>query len=151
MVFHTISVEVAMKVLGSIAFLIVVCLVGLHNHETRGGKKVSNRVFEMRTYYVHPGKMKALHARFRDHTCKIFEKHGMTMIGFWEPTDPAEAAKKMVYILAFASKEDGARKWAAFRDDPEWQKAKADSEKDGPLVAKVESVYLNPTDYSTIK
>jgi NIPSNAP len=109
------------------------------------------RVFEMRTYYANPGKMKALHARFRDHTCKLFEKHGMTLIGFWSPIDKEKAEEMMVYILAYPSKEAADQAWKAFRDDPDWKKAKADSEKDGPLVKKVESVYLNPTDYSKLK
>src|SRR5687767_8322491 len=73
------------------------------------------RVFEMRTYYAHPGKMKALHARFRDHTCKLFEKHGMTIIGFWSPMDPAKAETVMVYILAYPSKEAADKAWKAFR------------------------------------
>ena len=110
-----------------------------------------NRVFEMRTYYAHPGKMTALHARFRDHTCKLFEKHGMTLVGFWSPIDKKEAEEKMVYILAYPSKEAADKAWKAFREDQEWNKARTESEKDGPLVKKVESVYLNPTDYSKIK
>lgn len=110
-----------------------------------------NRVFEMRTYYAAPGKMAALHARFRDHTCKLFEKHGMTLIGFWSPINPKEADQKMVYILAFPSKEAAAKSWKAFSNDPDWKKAYAESEKDGKLVAKVESVYLNATDYSPVK
>ncbi len=114
-------------------------------------KKADTRVFEMRTYYANPGKMKALHARFRDHTCKLFEKHGMTIIGFWSPIDPEKAEDMMVYILAYPSKEAADKSWKAFRDDPDWKKARADSEKDGGLVKKVDSVFLNPTDYSKIK
>jgi len=110
-----------------------------------------NRVFEMRTYYAHPGKMKALHARFRDHTCKLFEKHGMTLIGFWSPIDKDKAEEVMVYILAYPSKEAAEKSWAAFRADPDWIKAKADSEKDGPLVKKADSVFLTATDYSKLK
>ena len=110
-----------------------------------------DRVFEMRTYYAHPGKMTALHARFRDHTCKLFQKHGMTLIGFWSPIDEKEAQEKMVYILAYPSKAAADKSWAAFRADPAWVKARTESEKDGPLVMKVESVYLNPTDYSPMK
>jgi hypothetical protein len=110
-----------------------------------------DRVFELRTYHANPGKMTALHARFRDHTIKLFEKHGMTVIGFWSPIDKAEADEVLVYLLAFPSKEAADKSWKAFRDDPEWQKAKADSEKDGPLVKKVESKYLSPTDYSKLK
>jgi len=114
-------------------------------------KKVDTRVFELRTYYASPGKMKALHARFRDHTNKLFEKHGMTIIGFWVPTDPKEAEEKLVYILAFPSREAATKSWEAFRNDPAWVEAKKESEKDGVLVKKVDSVFLNPTDYSPIK
>ena len=112
---------------------------------------MDDRVFEMRTYYAAPGKMKALHARFRDHTCGLFKKHGITIVGFWSPTDPKEAEKKLVYILAYPSKAAADKSWEAFRKDPDWNKAKADSEKDGKLVDKVESVYMNPTDYSPLK
>src|SRR4051812_22686504 len=85
------------------------------------------RVFEMRTYFAHPGKMAALHARFRDHTCKLFEKHGITLIGFWSPIDKKESEEVMVYILAYPSKEAADKAWKAFREDPEWIKAKAAS------------------------
>jgi len=105
----------------------------------------------MRTYYAHPGRMKALHERFRSHTCKLLEKHGMTLIGFWSPIDSKHSEEKMVYILAYPNKASADRSWAAFRADPDWVKARDASEKDGPIVAKVESVYLNPTDYSAIK
>ena len=114
-------------------------------------KKADTRVFEMRTYFAAPGKMDALNARFRDHTCKLFKKHGMEIVGFWTPTDSKEADKKLVYILAFPSKEAADKSWKAFREDPDWIKAKEESEKDGKLVDKVESVYLNPTDYSPTK
>jgi hypothetical protein len=119
--------------------------------EAKGGKAVATRVFEMRTYYAAPGKMKALHARFRDHTCKLFEKHGMTLIGFWSPIDPQEAEEKMIYLLAFPSREAADKSWKAFVDDPAWIAAKEASEKDGKLVEKFERVFLNPTDYSPIK
>jgi hypothetical protein len=123
---------------------------GLHAAQT-GDKQVDHRVFEMRTYYTHPGKMPALHARFRDHTNKLFQKHGMTLVGFWSPLDPKEAEEKLVYVLAFPSKEAADKAWAGFRNDPEWKAAKEASEKDGPLVKKVDSVFLNPTDYSPLK
>ncbi len=114
-------------------------------------KKVDHRVFELRIYHAAPGKMKALHARFRDHTCKLFKKHGMTIIGFWSPTKEEEAEKKLYYILAYPSKEAADKAWKAFREDPDWIKAKKESETDGTLVSKVESVYMNPTDYSPMK
>jgi hypothetical protein len=119
--------------------------------DDKGTKKVETRVFEMRTYYAEPGKMAALHTRFRDHTCKLFEKHGMTIIGFWSPTDKKAAEEKLVYILAFPSKEAADKSWKDFREDPAWKTAKEASEKDGVLVNKVDSVFLNPTDYSPIK
>jgi hypothetical protein len=125
--------------------------IGYPVRDAEGGKKVDTRVFEMRTYYAHPGRMDALHARFRNHTNKLFEKHGMTLIGFWSPIDAKEAQQKMVYILAYPSKDAADKSWAAFRKDPAWLAAKTASEKDGPIVAKVESVFLTPTDYSAIK
>jgi hypothetical protein len=105
----------------------------------------------MRTYYAEPGKMTALHARFRDHTNKLFQKHGMTIIGFWVPADPKEAEERMIYILAYPSKDAADKSWKAFRADPDWNSAREASEKDGKLVKKVDSVFLNPTDYSPIK
>src|SRR5262249_49177511 len=110
------------------------------------------RVFELRTYTTHPGRLDALNKRFRDHTCRIFRKHGMELIGFWTPQDANQGkADKLVYLLAFPSREAATASWKAFRDDPEWQTARAESEKDGPIVAKVESVFLDPTDYSAMK
>jgi hypothetical protein len=113
--------------------------------------KVDTRVFELRTYYANPGKMQALHARFRETTSKLFDKHGMTIIGFWTPIDTKEAERKLVYLLAYPSKEAADKSWKTFRDDPAWKAAKEASEKNGVLVEKVESVYLNPTDYSPVK
>jgi hypothetical protein len=117
----------------------------------QGEKRANGRVFELRTYTAAPGKMDALNARFREHTCKLFETHGMTNIGYWNPSNPGEANQKLIYILAFPSREAADKSWRAFRDDPEWKAVQKASEKDGRLVTKVESVYLNPTDYSPLK
>ncbi len=133
------------------ACLFVAAWVGYATHDVEGGKKVDTRVFEMRTYYAHPGKMEALHARFRNHTNKLFVKHGMTLIGYWSPVDEKQSAEKMIYILAYPSKAAADKSWADFRKDPDWIKARNASETEGPLVAKVDSVYMNPTDYSPIK
>jgi len=140
-----------MKPLLVLAGIALVVLVSHADSTVRGGKKVDTRVFEMRTYYAQPGKMQALHARFRDHTLKLFVKHGMTNIGYWSPIDAADAEKKLVYILAYPSQEAAKKSWQDFQNDPAWKKAKADSETDGPLVAKVESVFLKATDYSALK
>lgn len=124
--------------------------LGIFSQAVQGGdKKAEQRVFEMRTYYVAPGKMDALHARFREHTNKLFEKHGMTLIGYWTPIEAKD--QKLVFILAYPSKAAADKSWKAFINDEDWKKAKAASEKDGPLVTKYESVYLNPADYSPIK
>ena len=117
----------------------------------REGKKVDTRFFELRIYHTAPGKMEALQARFRDHTNKLFEKHGMTIVGFWTPAKPEDADKRLIYILAYPSQEAREKSWTAFRADPEWMAVKAASEKDGTLVERVEEIYLNPTDFSPIK
>jgi NIPSNAP len=117
-------------------------------------KKGDNRVFELRTYHAAPGKLKALEARFRDHTMKLFEKHGITNIGYWTELNPKQEDEKLIYIIAFPSKEAADKSWKEFGSDPEWKKVREESEKDGPLLRKespVESVYLKPTDYSPIK
>jgi hypothetical protein len=111
----------------------------------------ANRVFELRTYTTPPGKLDALQSRFRDHTVKIFDKHGMKSIGYWVPQDAPLKENTLIYILAHESRDAAAKSWAAFRTDPEWVKAKAESEKDGPLTTKVESVFIDPTDFSAIK
>jgi hypothetical protein len=112
---------------------------------------MEQRVFELRTYHAAPGKMKALHARFRDHTWRLFKKHGMTLVGFWSPTDAGEAENTLLYLLAFPSEGAAAKSWEAFMADPEWKTVKAESEKDGKLVEKVESIFLQATDYSPLK
>ncbi len=113
--------------------------------------KAGERCFEMRTYTAAPGKMTALHARFRDHTNALFVKHGMTIIGYWTPTDGETASNTLVYILGYPSREAATASWKDFMADPVWVKAKGESEVDGKLVDKVVSVFLKPTDYSPIK
>jgi hypothetical protein len=110
-----------------------------------------NRVFEIRTYTTPPGKLEALKSRFRDHTIRLFDKQGMKSVGYWVPTDAPLKDNTLIYILSHESREAATKSWAAFRADPEWVKAKADSEKDGPLTTKVESVFAEPTDFSAIK
>ena len=115
------------------------------------GKKVDTRVFELRTYYVFQGKMKAMNDRFRNHTCKLLEKHGMTLLGFWSPTDAKDAERLLIYLVAHPSQEAALKNWKTFGEDPDWIKAKTASEKAGKIVAKVERVFMNPTDYSALK
>jgi len=111
-----------------------------------------SRCFEMRTYYAAPGKFEAMHARFRDHTCALFKKHGMELIGFWIPTDKEQGADtKLIYILAHQSREAAKQSWAAFVNDPDWKQARDASEANGKLVDKAESVFMSATDYSPVK
>ena len=118
---------------------------------TAEDKPAATKVFELRIYKTNPGKLDALHARFRDHTCKLFQKHGIELVGFWTPTEGDEAKDTLVYIVAFPSVEAQKQAWKAFGDDPDWKKAKADSEKDGVLVKTLTSQNLAPTDYSPAK
>lgn len=109
------------------------------------------RVFEIRTYTTEPGKLPNLLKRFRDHTTKLFEKHGMTNIGYWVPTDEPRSKNTLIYVLAYPSRNAAKKSWEDFRNDPDWLKAKSDSEANGKIVAKVESIYAEPTDFSGIK
>ena len=97
------------------------------------------------------GKLPELLKRFREHTTKLFEKHGMTNIGYWTPTDEPRSKNTLIYILAHDSREAAKKSWDAFQHDPDWIKVKEASEADGKLVNKVESVYATPTDFSAIK
>ncbi len=113
-----------------------------------------SRVFELRTYTCNEGKLEALKARFRDHTIEIFKRHGMESIGYWVPspgTTPDRSQNTLVYIIAHANREQAKKNWAEFSADPEWQKVSKASEANGKIVMKVESVFLDPTDFSMLK
>lgn len=105
-----------------------------------------SRIFEMRTYYAAEGKLDALNARFRDHTLKLFAKHGMTNIGYWMPIENND--NRLIYVLAYDSNEAREKAWKDFIADPDWKQAKAASEANGPLVSKAESIFLEAADYS---
>jgi hypothetical protein len=115
----------------------------------RGASK--GRVFELRTYTANEGKLAALEARFRDHTTKIFKKHGMKSVGYWVPMDAPASRNTLIYILSFPDREAATKSWSAFRDDPEWKKVQQESEVNGKLVAKVDSVFMEATDFSPIR
>ena len=105
-------------------------------------------LYELRTYYTPEGKLDALNARFRNHTMKLFEKHGMKNIMYWTPVDKPNT---LIYVIAHKDKDAAAASWKAFREDPEWKKVAEETQRDGKLVEKVESVYMTPTDYSPHK
>jgi hypothetical protein len=129
-----------------IAGLAVVCASASAADTSATGK-----VYDMRIYKTNPGKLEALHARFRDDTCRIFKKHGIEMIGFWTPTEGEEAKDTLIYIVVFPSVEAQKKAWDAFWADPEWKKVKADSEKDGVLVKEIKGKNLKATDYSPLR
>jgi len=104
------------------------------------------RVFEMRTYHTAPGKMEALHKRFRDHTLGLFQKHAITSLGYWVPLENAD--NKLVFVLAYPSRDAREASWKAFMGDPIWQKAFAESEEAGKLVTKVDQLFMTATDFS---
>jgi NIPSNAP protein len=110
----------------------------------------STKVYELRIYTPAEGKLDALNARFRDHTRTFFDRHHMKSIGYWLPTEGPNAGK-LVYILEHPSREEAAKNWDAFNADPDWVKAKAESEANGKLVTNVERTFMTPTDYSPIK
>ena len=105
-------------------------------------------IYELRTYTTHEGKLDDLHARFRDHTVKLFTKHAMESVGYWVPTDEAKSKNTLIYLLRHKSRDAAKASWQGFISDPAWKEAFAASRADGPLVKAVESVYLNETDYS---
>jgi hypothetical protein len=114
--------------------------------------QAANRVFELRTYTANPGKFEALKTRFRDHTIRIFNNHGMQSIGYWVPVDPPKSENTLIYIIAHPSVEAAKKNWQEFQADPEWKKAASESQKDGPILAgRPESVFMTPADFSQIK
>ena len=112
---------------------------------------VAQRVFEIRTYTTAEGKLEDLHRRFREHTMKLFERHGMVNIAYWTPQDPKLASNTLIYVLAHNSRQAAADNWAAFSNDPEWQRVRAASEANGKIVIKVESIFMQATDFSPMK
>lgn len=115
------------------------------------GAQEHGRVFELRTYTCYEGKLPDLLARFRNHTMRIFEKHGITNIAYWVPQDAPASQNTLIYIVAHPSREAAKKNWDEFRNDPEWQKVQKDSEANGKIVSKVESVFMDPTDFSPMK
>ena len=106
-------------------------------------------LYEMRIYYANEGKLDDLNARFRDHTVRLFEKHGITNVAYFVP-EGQNPERKLIYFLSFPDREARDRSFKAFGSDPEWQKAARESEKNGKLVSKIESAFLKTTDYSPI-
>ena len=107
-------------------------------------------IYELRTYTTEDGKLPNLHARFRDHTMQLFEKHGMTNVGYWIPVDKPNT---LVYVIAHQSRAAADESWSAFLADPKWQQVARESQLDGRILIRggVERQFLAPTDYSPLK
>lgn len=130
------------------ALLLFACLVTV---ATSPAAAADGKVYELRTYTTYEGKLPNLLARFRDHTTKLFEKHGMKNVGYWVPTDEPRSKNTLIYLLEHKSREAAKKSWDAFRVDPEWIKVRDASEVNGKINEKVESVYLEATDFSKLK
>ena len=108
----------------------------------------STTVYELRVYHTYEGKLEDLLRRFREHTTKLFEKHGIKNVAYWTPVDEPLKGKTLIYILEHPSREAATANWQAFRDDPEWVRARDKSEENGKLVEKVDSTFMVLTDFS---
>jgi hypothetical protein len=106
-------------------------------------------IYEYRAYYVMPGRMPDIQKRFRDVTMKLFGKHGIKVVGFWDTV--VGESNELVYICAFDDLEHRQRAWKAFQADPEWQAARKQSEMNGPLVERVVNKIWRPTDFSPLQ
>ncbi len=136
----------------AVASALGVALVAVAAQAPGGSLAPDSRAFELRTYTAAPGKLEALHARFRDHTNRLFAKHGMKIVGFWVPSDKDKGADNtLVYMLEYPDRAAREKAWEAFRQDPEWIAVRDASEAKGKLVEKADSVMLTATDYSPMK
>jgi hypothetical protein len=113
-----------------------------------GPTQSSTGVYELRVYHAAPGKLPELLARFREHTIKIFDRHGLKSVAYWTPLEDPEKSQTLIYILYHPSREAAAANWKSFGDDPEWKSVHDKSEADGKLVDKVDSTFMALTDFS---
>ena len=141
------SLKAGIVVCGMMCCLVAV--VAFSAGYSRGeNPKSAPLVYELRTYTAEPGRLPALNARFKNHTMRLFEKHGMQNVMYWIPTDEKLKDNTLIYVISHASHDAAKKSWDDFRNDPDWKKARDESEKDGKIVAKADSVYMTLTDYS---
>ena len=113
-------------------------------------RAAESAVYELRVYHANEGKLDDRLKRFREHTTRLFEKHGMKNVAYWTPLDDPLKGRTLIYILAHPSREAATSNWKAFGDDPEWQKVRDASEVNGKLVEKVDSTFMALTDFSPV-
>jgi hypothetical protein len=139
------------RIASAVALLVVGFAVGSWSATAVANAQNANRVYELRTYTAPEGKLPDLQARFRNHTMRIFERHGMKNVGYWVPQDAPAKDNTLIYIISHESREAAKKSWAAFAQDPEWQKVNKESNANGKILAGVVSVYMDPADYSPMK
>jgi hypothetical protein len=125
--------------------------VGWGTHLQVANAQAMNRVFELRTYTANPDRLGRLVQRFGDHTIQLFEKHGMTNVGYFTAMDAPLSENTLVYLLAHKDRAAAEASWAAFRADPDWRQIAEETQRDGPMVDNIVSVFLTPTSFSQLK
>jgi NIPSNAP len=133
------------------SFLLGVTVVLAFSKLGASNAQPPSHVYELRLYHAKEGKMDALKERFRNHTDAIFKRHNMNSVGYWSPEDSPDSQKLFIYILEHPSREEAEKNWAGFQADPEWQKVKAESEANGPLVDHIDHYFMDPTSFSALK
>jgi hypothetical protein len=143
-----------MKTMLSVVGLVAAFAAGFAARGVVPGEAVTHaqakpRVYELRTYTAVEGRLDALHARFKDHLLGFFRKHGMTNVVYFKPLDAPLSHSTLIYLVSHESREAAAKSWSAFQSDADWKKVAAAG--GGAMASKVESVFLEPTDYSPMK
>lgn len=139
------------KIMKTSAVSLISLIIGLGAGIFFSTSAQDQKVFELRTYTATPGNLDNLHARFRDHTTRIFRKHGMEVIGYWSPTSEEEREDTLVYLLGHDSQEAANASWQAFIADPEWERVAEESNRNGQILGGIERKYMVATDYSPMK
>lgn len=107
-------------------------------------------IYELREYQAPPGKLGSLNTRFKDHTMKLFARHGIKSIGYWTNGEDTNS-DKLTYMIAFDSADSREASWTSFKADPEWKVIREETEKDGPIVESIKATLLRPTEYSPLQ
>jgi hypothetical protein len=144
----------AIRLLGALGIFATGYLAGTRGEIPRASAAQAandERVFELRTYTSHPGRLADVEKRFREHTTSLFDKHGMKNIAYWVPADTPQSQNTLIYVIAHASREAATRNWAAFRADSTWIRARTASEVNGPIVLRTQSVFMKASDFSPIQ
>ena len=140
------------KILKTASFALMTMLIGFGSGLlVSSSAQNDGKVYELRIYTATPGNLENLHARFRDHTMRIFRKHGMEIVGFWAPTAEEDRDSKLIYVLEHASQQAADASWRAFGQDPEWQEVATASNANGQILGGVERHYMVATDYSPMQ